>query len=98
VLADAWSCGGGGPIVWQWPGAAVAGVGLTNRAPHAVVWYGEEVGGAWAGVGVMGQPGKKINGSGLKKNSNFFYLFKKVLKELNGFDQKRFVPILKNFK
>jgi hypothetical protein len=35
---------------------------------------------------------------GPKKNNNFFYLFKKVLKELNGFHQKRSFPILKIFK
>jgi hypothetical protein len=36
--------------------------------------------------------------AGPKKNSNFFYLFKKVLKELNGFHQKRSFLILKKFK
>jgi hypothetical protein len=66
-----------GAGIQQLPGIVEAGVGLVNRAPHAVIRYGEEVSGAWASVGVMGQPGKKRNGSGLKRIITFSIYSKK---------------------
>jgi hypothetical protein len=88
---------GGGGGIRQQSGAVEAGVALVNRAACDVVRYGAEVGGAWAGVGVVGRHGKKRNRPSPKRII-FFYLFKKVLKELNGFDQKGSFPILINFK
>jgi hypothetical protein len=89
--------GGGGLSIRQRSGTTEAGVALVNSATHDVVRYGEEVGGTWAGVGVMGRHGKKRNGPSPKRIV-FFFLFKKVLKELNGFNQKGSFSILINFK
>jgi hypothetical protein len=51
---DAWSCEGGGPGGQQRSSTAEAGVSQVNGAPRIVVRYGEEVSGAWDGVGGFG--------------------------------------------
>jgi hypothetical protein len=51
---DTWSCGGGGVGGQQRSGMVEASVDQVNRAPRAVVRYGEEVDGMWAGVGAHG--------------------------------------------
>jgi hypothetical protein len=66
--------GGGGLNIRQQSGVAEAGVALVNSAAHDVVRYGEEVGGTWAGVGVMGRHGKKRNGPSPKRIVFFLFI------------------------